>query len=234
MPPKPISEVIFIPARSGSKRLRDKNIRLLYGRLSLTEWAVCTAVKYAKHRAARVGNLPLVVFNSDSEEYINKVDVLNLDAVITQFRDAKLADDTTPTLDVILDSVKRLDLDYFAEKVNCLLWQTTNPFRRYETITNLLDRSTSDKMSAVTTKELPTITKDGIVNLRTVTGNGYVFPFEKQSNQLTASFSGLEIQHCEISHPFEAVDIDVFADLAHARWVADYATTRNTERFILP
>ena len=57
------SEIIcFIPARSGSTRIKNKNIRLINGR-PLIYWTVSKAIKSKK--------FDRIIFSSDSDNYYN-------------------------------------------------------------------------------------------------------------------------------------------------------------------
>ena len=54
--------IAFIPARSGSKRLKDKNIKLIKGE-PLFYWSVKKAVEISK--------FDKIIFSTDSNKYLN-------------------------------------------------------------------------------------------------------------------------------------------------------------------
>jgi len=108
----------IIPARSGSKGVKNKNMRLVGGR-SLIDRAI---------DSAQISNIEFdVCFTSDSEDFIENVRKSHPN-VITVLRGHDLSDDNALTIDVIfhaLDSLKNKGLLY----THVLLLQVTTPFR---------------------------------------------------------------------------------------------------------
>lgn len=105
--------IALIPARSGSKGVPDKNIRELGG-LPLFMWSVNCAVQ---------SDADIVVFNSDSEQYL---DLCDISEVVNVLRPSKLAADDVLTAPVVLhtlDVLKARDEDFI------ILLQPTCPFR---------------------------------------------------------------------------------------------------------
>ena len=82
--------VAIIPARGGSKRIPRKNIRDFCGRPMLA-WSVAAALETALFET--------VVVSTDDEEIAEVA--RNSGAVVPFRRPAELADDRTPTRDVI-------------------------------------------------------------------------------------------------------------------------------------
>jgi len=117
----------IIPAREGSKGVKNKNIRNLGG-VPLLKWTI---------EAARNSNLDNVILNSDSQEYL---DAFKDVGVVPYLRNPKLGGDRVLTSDVILDLIHEMDLkdDDFI-----ILLQPTCPFRTADLINqsiNLLER----------------------------------------------------------------------------------------------
>jgi CMP-N,N'-diacetyllegionaminic acid synthase len=109
-----MSKVIaIIPARSGSKGVPHKNIRTLGG-IPLFMWSINCAVK---------SKTDIVVFNSDSEEYL---DLCTSEDIIKILRPSELAADYSLTAEVILHTLERLSAN--ADDIIILL-QPTCPFR---------------------------------------------------------------------------------------------------------
>jgi len=106
----------IIPARSGSKGLKNKNL-LKIGRHSLIEIAVKNAINSKL--------LNKVVFTSDDKMYINKINKYKIETI---HRPKKLSNDQSDIYDVIhhtLDILKKKN-QFFSHIV---LLQPTTPFR---------------------------------------------------------------------------------------------------------
>lgn len=84
----------YIPARSGSKGVPDKNVKLLKG-IPLLEYSVYSAVM-----AKEAGLLDRIVVSTDSKDYLALVDSYDIEP--NYIRPAELAADTSPTIDGIL------------------------------------------------------------------------------------------------------------------------------------
>lgn len=107
----------IIPARGGSKRLPEKNIKMLNGR-PMIDWTILAA-QQAKC-------LTHVVVNSDDENILRRAVELGCDALR---RPAELALDETPSSAVVLQT-----LDHYPGYDYLILLQPTSPLRRAEDI----------------------------------------------------------------------------------------------------
>jgi CMP-N,N'-diacetyllegionaminic acid synthase len=109
-------KIAFIPARSGSKGVPDKNIYPLWGK-TLIWWAAQCAIKS--------GVFDRVVLSTDSEKYAQ----IGLDAgcEIPGLRNADLARDTSKIADAILDFIQSQD-ETSPIKTLCIL-EPTCPLR---------------------------------------------------------------------------------------------------------
>jgi CMP-N,N'-diacetyllegionaminic acid synthase len=111
--------VLFvIPARSGSKGVKDKNLQYV-GERDLIERTILSA------RNARIESD--ICFSSDSQDYLDRVSSLDSDVLIVQ-RGKELSNDEALTIDVISHALESLNkpsdyYDYVA------LLQVTTPFR---------------------------------------------------------------------------------------------------------
>ncbi|MCB2385261.1 acylneuraminate cytidylyltransferase family protein [Thalassolituus alkanivorans] len=90
-----------VPARSGSKGLKDKNIRELAGK-PLLAWPVCCA------RGSKY--IDRIIVSTDSEKYAGIARQYQAD--VPFLRPENLAQDTTTTIDVIEDLLKQLQESY--------------------------------------------------------------------------------------------------------------------------
>lgn len=117
----------IIPARSGSKGLKDKNIKLLCG------LPLCA---YSINAAKESGLFDEIHFSTDSAEYAEIA--RKYGASVPFLRDASLATDTASTWDVVKAVIARYksmgrEFDFV------MLLQPTVPFRSAENIRAALD-----------------------------------------------------------------------------------------------
>jgi CMP-N,N'-diacetyllegionaminic acid synthase len=117
-----VSCVALIPARSGSKRVADKNVRLLGGH-PLLAYAVATA--RAAERFARV------IVSTDSDEYA--AIARHYGAEVPFLRPPALAGDLSPDIDWVEFTLKTL-ADAGERYDSFSILRPTNPFRQPSTI----------------------------------------------------------------------------------------------------
>ena len=103
--------VAIIPARGGSKRVPHKNIKLLNGK-PLIYYTIIASLK------SKMINKTIV-----STDSIKICEVADKYGTLVKLRDKKLAQDNTPTEDVMLDVAKEVPADYY------VLLQPTSPLR---------------------------------------------------------------------------------------------------------
>lgn len=108
-----MKKIAIIPARSGSKRVKDKNIMDLCGK---------PLIAHTIEAAIESGEFERVIVSTDSELY---ADISRKFGAEVFMRKANLAADTTTTYEVLEDIFKNndFDIDYFA------LLQVTSPLR---------------------------------------------------------------------------------------------------------
>ena len=112
--------VAVIPARGGSKRIPDKNIR---------EFAGTPIIAYSIMAARESGCFDQVVVSTDSEKVAEVA--LDYGAVVPFWRPKELADDLTPTIPVIRHAVETLrNQGEDPREVSCIY--ATAPFLRPE------------------------------------------------------------------------------------------------------
>ncbi len=109
-----LKKTAIIPARSGSKGLKDKNI---------TDLCSKPLIAYSIEAALKSGEFEKVIVSTDSEKYSDISKKYGADVLI---RPNELAQDSTPTFDVAKDFIektKEINADYF------VLLQPTSPLR---------------------------------------------------------------------------------------------------------
>ena len=128
--------ICFIPARSGSTRIKNKNIRIINGR-PLIYWTVFKALKSKQ--------FDKIIFSSDSLKYYNilvkylKKDKLNYQDLIFDKRDPNHSKTKSKIFDYIkFDLIKKFDLDKEDLLVQML---PTCPLRSVSTIKKAIDFS---------------------------------------------------------------------------------------------
>lgn len=130
----------LIPARGGSKGVPRKNIRYLAGRPLLA---------YTADAALNAKRLSRVVLSTEDMEIASVGRECGLE--IPFMREANLAEDSTPTLPVVIHALKSLEELGDTFDAVCLL-QPTNPLRRAVDIDNcveLFEQSTADSLISV-------------------------------------------------------------------------------------
>ncbi len=104
--------ICIIPARSGSKRVKNKNIKLFAGK---------PIISYAIQLAKSCGLFKKIVVSTDSYK-ISKI-AKKYGAEVPFLRSKKLANDFTPTPDVLIDCIKKISSQ--ATKYHFCLYPTT-------------------------------------------------------------------------------------------------------------
>ncbi len=130
----------IIPARSGSKGVHRKNIKLLCGKPLLA---------YTIESALKASRLTRIILSTEDEEIANVG--MSWGADVPFLRPRELAEDSSPTLPVVQHALETLE--YAGEQYDavCLL-QPTNPLRRSFDVDNcieLLEKTGADSVISV-------------------------------------------------------------------------------------
>ena len=122
MTKKDTSIVALIPARSGSKRVPDKNIRLLAGH---------PLIAYSIAAAVQSGIFKAVIVSTDSDRYADIARYYG--AGVPFLRPVEIAGDTSPDIEWAAYTLERLRKD--GRKFDCFsILRPTSPFRLPGTI----------------------------------------------------------------------------------------------------
>lgn len=134
-------KVALIPARGGSKRIPNKNIKLFAGRPLIT---------YPIKAAIDSGLFDKIIVSTDSNEI---AEIAHKEgAEIPFIRPPELADDFTPTIPVIKHALRWLDSNNCNVKYCCCIY--ANPFVTGENLVaafNLLKKEQATSVMPVTT-----------------------------------------------------------------------------------
>lgn len=139
----------IIPARGGSKGVPRKNIKEICGK---------PLISYTIEAAKRSKYIDRVIVSTDDIE-IETVSK-NYGAEVPFLRPNELAGDNSPTIDCVIDVIKRLKIDegYFPDYIALL--QCTSPLRDENHINEAVEELMNSKM-------------DGIVSINEVENNPY-------------------------------------------------------------
>lgn len=128
-----MSTLAFIPARSGSKGVIDKNIRYL-NNIPLLAYSV-----YIAQLCKEKNIFSDVIVSTDSKDYLKKIEPLGYKN--NYLRPPSLAQDNSATIDAAIHA-----LEHFADKNihfdNIMILQPTSPFRNISQIKNAIDMIT--------------------------------------------------------------------------------------------
>jgi len=151
-----LKPLIVIPARSGSKGIPDKNIKLLAGK---------PLVAYSIEVALQIADSSRIIFSTDSERYVSVARKCGLE--VDYLRPSELATDTAGSREVILDAMRHADskgIEY-----DCIvLLQPTSPLRTAGDVKDAMSLYRSDV--------------DMVVSVTEASSNPYYNCFEQDSD----------------------------------------------------
>lgn len=132
--------VAVIPARRGSKRIKEKN-GIVLGNRKLYEYSIEVA-KNSKY-------IDEILFSTDSEEWLKSA--IHRGCMPVALRDANLAQDTTKTIDVLLYEIKRNNL--YEKFTTLILLQPTSPYRTVKLVDDAIKEYFRTKESLISVVE---------------------------------------------------------------------------------
>jgi len=128
----------IIPARSGSKSIKDKNIKPLKS-LPLMAWSIKAGLACKQ--------IDKIVVSTDSKKYANLAEFYGAEAII---RPENLAKDETPMTAVLQHAVREIEKQ--GEKVDVIvLLDPTSPFRKISDIEACLEKIKKPNTDSVVT-----------------------------------------------------------------------------------
>lgn len=213
-----MQNIVIIPARGGSKRLPNKNLKLLEGKP-----LIAYSIEYAINN-----NIKNIVVSTDDEK-IKKI-VKKYDIII-QDRPKQLATDTSPTIDTLKYVIQNLEDEY----ENVILLQPTNPLRPKNMLIEalyLMNKNNYDSLMTVTRNHQ---------KFGKIIANKFV-PYNYKIGQRSQDLEPLYFENgllyitktelikkgkiigennfpMLINHPFSSVDIDIQHDFDYANFI---------------
>ena len=132
-----LNSIAIIPARSGSQRIKSKNVKKFLG---------VPIISYSIEVAKKSGLFKKIIVSTDS----NKIAKLatNLGAEVPFLRPKYLSDDFSTTADVIKYTIKNLDKDTLEYKYVCCI-SATAPFLRTKYLLDSFKIINKDKCNYV-------------------------------------------------------------------------------------
>ena len=211
--------LVVIPARAGSKRIKNKNRALFNNKPLITH-----SIEYAKERIGAD-----IIINTNDKLI---APIAQKYGVEIMWREENLAQDESSTLEVLKDVVKRANNKY---KFIVLL-QPTNPLRPKNLFKECLDLlSKNPNQSVITVGENKY--KLGTINNKAYQPTSYSFGQRSQDLEPLFYENGLMYiiplkaisegelmtenpSACIVKHPFSTVDIDDEIDLKWAQFIS--------------
>lgn len=211
--------LIIIPARAGSKRIKGKNTRSFNG-FPLIEHSIRYAQSY-------IGGD--IIISTDDKQIGSIAEKYSVTIV---WRDESLAQDQTPTTDVVKDVIERVEKSYDF----VVLLQPTNPLRpkkMFKEAIKLLQEKKNDSLITVS------LCEDKLGKIKQSAFKPYSYEFGQRSQDLEPLYyeNGL-LYLCSyelakngklisenptamiIEHPFASVDIDTELDWKWAELIS--------------
>jgi len=213
----------LIPARSGSQRIKDKNIRRLKGK-PLMSYTITEAIKS--------GVFSRVIVSTDSIEYKDIADRYDAEVVM---RPPEIAKDTSKDVEWVKHIMEKINEDSFS------ILRPTSPFRTAETIQRGYDLFNSTECDSIRAVEK---CKQHPEKMWTVVGE-YIIPYtgNKLHSQPYQTLPEVYVQNASLemaktqvlesnsicglkivpffTYGYEGFDINDELDWVLAEWIAD-------------
>jgi|TARA_A100001015_G_scaffold243767_1_gene278889 CMP-N,N'-diacetyllegionaminic acid synthase len=171
-----LKNLAFIPARSGSTQVKDKNIKLL-NNVPL----ICFTVFIAQ-KAKQLGLFDEIFVSTDSMDYLNLLNPFNYEEAY--LRPSELSRAESHPIDAVIDGIKYLEKK--KQKFdNVMILQPVSPFRNVQQIVQALDLLEKNKEATCVT----TVNKLGDLHPARIKKieDGYLKDFNKDSEEIEPS-----------------------------------------------
>ena len=155
--------IAIIPARSGSKGLKNKNILKINSK---------TLIEISALQAKKIKLINKVIISSDSKEYIKYGKTVG--AISLGLRPSKLSGDNTKTIEVL----KHL-LEFLPNAETILLLQPTSPIRSVKEIEKALEICIRERKCVISISELD---EPNPYKLKVINQQNIITPFLNHKN----------------------------------------------------
>ena len=222
-----MKNLIIIPARKGSKRLKNKNFLKLNGKTLLEH-----TIKFAK----KVNRSDYIIVSTDSKK-LQKLSK-SYDVLCPWLRPKNISDDKSTSASVAIHALKWFQKKYKQSVDNVILMQPTSPFRKNKTYINCLNLIKKHPNYSIATFQKNKKHKYNLVdqNLVKLTNEEYLEPngnlyFIKSKNLLKyKSFYKPKIKGYLIKNKYEKLDIDNIYDYNLAKLYSKNLYNKNVKK----
>ena len=135
----------YIPARVGSKRLKNKNFIDFHEGKSITE----IALKKSKN----ISRIKFTILDTNDQLFLEKMCNKNL-SDYSLIRDESLASDNTSTLETLKNSILKFEKNLKVKVTQVALLQPTSPLISLKSINKVIDKFIYEKLDLVATYSL--------------------------------------------------------------------------------
>jgi len=204
-----MKNLIIIPARKGSKRLKNKNFLKLNGKTLLEH-----TIEFAKS----VNSSNLIIVSTDSKK-LQKLSK-NYDVLCPWLRPKNISGDKSTSSSVAIHALKWFQKKYKQSVDNVVLMQPTSPFRKKKTYMNCLNLIKDNPNYSIVTfqktkKQKFDITNQNLVKLTNeehLEANGNLYIIKSKNLLKYNSFYKPNIKGYIIKNKYEKLDIDNIYD----------------------
>jgi len=204
-----MKNLIIIPARKGSKRLKNKNFLKLNGKTLLEH-----TIEFAKS----VNSSNLIIVSTDSKK-LQKLSK-NYDVLCPWLRPKNISGDKSTSSSVAIHALKWFQKKYKQSIDNVVLMQPTSPFRKKKTYINCLNLIKDNPNYSIVTfqktkKQKFNITNQNLVKLTNeehLEANGNLYLIKSKNLLKYNSFYKPKIKGYIIKNKYEKLDIDNIND----------------------
>lgn len=211
--------VVMIPARSGSSRIKDKNIRDICGK---------PLFAYTAEIAQRLDGVDRVIINTDSTKYADLAEKHGVEAPF--IRPSELAGTSKAIFWSFFYTLRFFMEERYPIKTLITLLPT-NPFRNLGSVQSLVDLT--KKCGFVQSYFTPRVDGENTLFLGDSGWHGLEFRFdsgEVRPMKALGHFNGVNViphwyrtedKYHAVTNPYELIDIDTHADLELAQYVIE-------------
>ncbi len=234
-----MKNLFVIPARSGSKEIRDKNIKIING-LPMFAWSIL----HAKFLASSNDR---ICFSSDNERYLEIASNFEID---NHKRSKEFSNDNAELEPLLINLTKEYSL---SKQDNVILLQPTSPFRSIQTLLNfkkLMDKGSESVVSLKEVHYFEWLKKDEYFKknfkqrmprqkiTKRYAENGLIYLIKseminKEKNRNSAISAGLvctDIESIEVDTDLDLELVNSISKSFNEQWF-DYIRTNNLSEF---
>jgi len=212
-----LKNLVLIPARSGSKRLKNKNKLMLNG-IPLVEHTIRFATKY------KLSNYILI--STDDQEILNIA--FKYKILTPWLRPKNLCRDNSKSISFAMHAIRWFEKT-FGKLDNIILLQPTSPFRSIKTFKKMYQFFLKQKHSVVTVnkllkkdKKIYSIKNNKLLNMKinnktNVNISGNIYINSVKNLRMQRNFVNIHSLPYLIDNEDELIDIDYKSDFENAK-----------------